>query len=269
MNKSLMIVLSLILLPSGNGIFAQSNDTAESNSRYVLTLNDQHIESLKALGSVQSREIGEEVQGKIAVVQVQFSGSPTDQAVMAPAPIVVQGNACLIELNDSLIELARQQPIRISVPGNSTFARVFLRYSNPDAALESPSAETESALGLGSQVTADAHYVTLAGNERLSGQFDLAEPVKLATKFGEIEIAMGQISGIRFHVDGDDSAVVVLNNGDSITGVPQINSFELNTGWGRAELEAVYIESVTTSPTSIFQQDNTSGNGPRWQLIGG
>ena len=268
MNKSLMIVLSLVLLPASNNIFAQSDEAGESNSRYVLTLNDRHIESLKSLGSVQSREIGADVQGNIAVVQIQFSGSSTDQAVFTEANTVVEGNACLIDLNDGLIDLARQQPVRINVPENSTFARVFLRYANQAAMSADSAPQAEGIAGFDNQDSADAHYVTLAGNERLSGQFDLAGPVKLETKFGEIEIAMGQISGIRFHVDGDDAAVVVLKNGDSITGIPQSNSFELNTDWGRAELEATYIESITSSPNAMFQRDNSSGVGPRWQLLG-
>lgn len=266
MNKSLLI-LSLVLLHSGNQIFAQS-DTRESNSRYVLTLNDRHVESLRSLGSVQSRELDADVQGEIAVIQIQFSESATDQAVIAEAETDVQGNACQILLNDSLIELARQQPIRINVPANSTFGRVFLRYENQTVPPTDPNSAPQSIPDITGGLDLFAgHYVTLAGNQTLSGQIDLSNTIKFDTKFGEIDISIGQIEGLRFHVDGEDSAIIVLKNGDSITGKPQFNAIELTTDWGRAELETVFVESITTSSQAIFQQ-NSSGVGPRWQLIG-
>ena len=267
-NKCLLI-FSLIFLHGVGISFAQSGGT-EVNSRYVLTLNESHVEILKSLGLIQSRELNAESQGKISVVQIQFSGGATDQAVVTDTPAVTQGNACEITLTDEIIDLARQQPIRINVPNNATFSRVYLKYNNESSvsgSTEMVDEPMDSISTAGQSVFAE-HYVKLSEGSYLKGQIDLSGSVTFETKFGEVEIAVGQIRGIRFHVDGDDAAVVVLKNGDSITGIPQADSFELTTEWGRAELETVHVESITTSQTATFQQTNDSGFGPRWQLLG-
>lgn len=277
LNKLLFMSIAVSLQFVAFDALAQS-DTKTANSRFVLKLNDNHVASLKSLGTIQSRELESEIVGKISAIQLQFSGASTDQAVITEANVSVTGNACQIQLNDAVIDLARQQPIRINVPIGSVFSRVFLKYpvsSRKPPASTTPALNSQGSAGMNTNNAGNAnnngffqHYVKLAENKTLGGQMDLSESIKFNTKFGEIDVSVGQIRGIRFHIDGDDSALVVLNNGDSITGVPLADSFTLNTDWGRAELDAVFIESITTSQNATFRQSNDPGFGPRWQLYG-
>ena len=79
---------------------------------------------------------------------------------------------------------------------------------------------------------------------------------------------MDQVAGIKFHTDSDDSAVVILNNGDSITGVPTIPAIQLKTDWGQADIEPSKIDSLTTTANATFTQGN-SDFGSRWNLSTG
>jgi hypothetical protein len=57
----------------------------------------------------------------------------------------------------------------------------------------------------------------------------------------------------------------VLNNGDSLTGVPTVPSIQLTTDWGRADIEPEFIQSLTATSGAKFRQQN-SDFGVRWSL---
>jgi hypothetical protein len=238
------------------------DETPPNNNRFVLSLNDGLVQSFKSLGSLQS-QVPADAQGKIAAVQLQFSGLVTDAAENVAADVTVEGNVCRIALNDELIERIRNRPARISVPSNSQFSRVLLTY--PALQLSPPAAE-----GSASQNPAGffQHVVSLTTGEKLTGQLDLGKELEFATRFGDVKIAVEQIAGIRMHVDAEDSAAIVLSNGDSISGIPGESSFELSTDWGRAVIDAVYVESIVFGETRQFRRSNEPGLGERWQLIG-
>ena len=270
MNKNflMMMLASLLLVP--DSALAQNETTG--NSRFVMTLQDSFVQRLKSSGNLQS-PVRNDAQGKISAVQIQFSGTATQPAATIEIVPSVNGNVCQIRLDDAIIELAKAQPIRINVPVGSIFSKVFLVY---DAPAQVNSLDGDSASNSPPPAPADAtddivfyqHFIKLSDNETITGQMDLDQEIKFDTKFGEVDISVGQIAGIRFHIDGADAAMVVLKNGDSITGTPSSENFELNTDWGRAEFDPVFVESITTSQNARFQQTNDPEFGPRWQLIG-
>lgn len=273
--KYSLLVLGSCILTLVSSVPAQQ-DVVDQNSRFVMTLNDALISNLKSLGTLPSNLPAQAV-GKIAAVHMQFSGASTEPATPVSAEVSVVGNACRISLTDDLIEMARQKPIRVDLPDDSQFASVFLDYAQSSSSSSSPN------LGLGSTTQDMApsdepmdraavpmqHFVKLSSrNKTMAGILELSDSMKFDTKFGEVDIALAQISGIRFHIDGEDGAIVVLSNGDSITGVPRSNSFVLNTDWGRAEFDPVYVESITTNSRARFEQTNDASFGPRWELKG-
>ncbi|MEM9409666.1 MAG: hypothetical protein AAGA30_01045 [Planctomycetota bacterium] len=272
--RSFGIVL-LAVVAWTNPLAAQDFEE-DGNSRFILTLNEGLVNSLKTMGTLQSPTIADNAIGKINAIEIGFQGAQSDGAVEVNINPIISGNALQIELPDAFIEQIQNQAIRVNVPTGSQFSKVFLSYKRP--ANQQPSLNTENLQPMASansngMVLPPAeifvqHFVKLSDSGALKGQMDLTETIQFETKFGEVDIALGQIAGIRFHIDGADGAIVVLKNGDSITGVPNAESFELTTDWGRAELDPVFIESITTSPNAQFRQSNEPGFGPRWQLIG-
>lgn len=270
MKYSLLVLVSCILTLVSS-VPAQQ-DAVDQNSRFVMTLNDALISNLKSLGTLPSNLPAQAV-GKIAAVHMQFSGASTEPATPVSAEVSVVGNACRISLTDDLIDMARQKPIRVDLPGDSQFASVFLDYAQSSSPNLGGSSSTQDMAPSGEPTERAAvplqHFVKLSSrNKPIAGILELSDSMKFDTKFGEVDIALAQISGIRFHTDGEDAAMVVLSNGDSITGVPRSNSFVLNTDWGRAEFDPVFVESITTNSRARFEQTNDASFGPRWELKG-
>lgn len=278
MNKNYVIMLLAGWLLIPNAFLVAQDQPSIGNSRFVMTLQDEYVQRLKSSGSLQSPVLAD-AQGKISAVQIQFSGSATQAAVAAPAVATVNGNICQIKLDDSTIDMARTQPIRVEVPAGSMFTKVFLIYDlaaapaidslDPTTAGSSTSSTAPAASATGfDDISYFQHFVKLSDESAIVGQMELDQELAFETKFGEVKISMGQIAGIRFHIDGEDAAMVVLKNGDSITGTPVSESFEMNTDWGRAEFDPVFVEAITTSANAQFRQTNDPGFGPRWQLNG-
>lgn len=264
----LMVFMSCAFAVQGT-LIAQPEQAANQNSRFVMTLNDGLVSNMKSTGFLNS-SLPQSAVGKIAAVHIQFDGAPTEAASQTSAPVTVSNNVCRIRLDDATIDLARQNPIRVDLPLNSQFASVFLEYardqSEPAASSDPsvpPQREPENA------PVVMQHFVKMSGQTKpMAGILELADTMTFSTKFGDVDIALAQISGIRFHIDGDDAAVVVLNNGDTITGITKSDSFVLNTDWGRAEFDPVFVESITTSATARFRQSTDPAFGARWELQG-
>ena len=264
---------------------ATNSDTAvaQNSSRFDITLDDNWETKLKSLGTLQST-VRSDSRGKIAAIQIEFTDTQSKPHVLSNVPFTIAGDACQLTLNDELLATARAQPVRIPIPANSEFAQVFLNYNSSETAPDSSSADAtvgnnadsddtsgtdEVAMQSSSEAFSEPppmHYVKLADRKVVFGQMDLTEKLKFTTKFGEVDIALGQVAGIRFHIDGEDSALIVLKNGDSVTGIPVMDSLNLSTDWGRAEFDPVYVDEITTSQRASFTQSNDPQFGQRWKL---
>ena len=108
-------------------------------------------------------------------------------------------------------------------------------------------------------------FVRLSDVKSIAGELEGLDSISMTCKFGKITIPLDQIAGIQMHVDEKKSAVVVLNDGDSITGVPDVPMLTLTTDWGTAEVEPGSIKSITTTANSKFSRKNTDF-GTRWEL---
>lgn len=278
-NKSLTVILMAIC-----AVVCFSNPTSGQNSsRFDITLDESWESKLKSLGTLQSTVRGDS-RGKIAAIQIEYDKTQNEPHVDKNIPFTIAGDACQLTLNDDILATARQQPVRIPIPDDSQFSQVFLNYnsdagtsSNSDEDIVAPSGSsrrTEFPMS-GAANDSDAgamttstpmHFVKLSDRKVVFGQMDLTDKLKFETKFGDVAIALGQIAGIRFHIDGDDSALVVLKNGDSVTGIPAMDSLNLNTDWGRAEFDPVYVDEITTSQRASFSQSNDPQFGQRWML---
>ena len=282
MNKSittLLIIAGCIASLSGSTL-------AQNNSRFDITLDDGWESKLKSLGTLQST-VRADSRGKISAIQIEFAATQNQPHVLTDVPYEIAGDACQVTLTSDVLATAKLQPVRIAMPENSQFAQVFLNYSSGDdsaaPATDGSSNRSEpppmdnSVMSSPSGITLDdpgsapaaMHFVKLSDRKVVFGQMDLTEKLKFQTKFGEVDISMGQVAGIRFHIDGEDSALIVLKNGDSVTGIPTMESFNLTTDWGRAEFEPAYVDEITTSQRASFTRSSDPQFGQRWRLSTG
>ena len=87
----------------------------------------------------------------------------------------------------------------------------------------------------------------------------------MKTAFGEAQIPLTEIAGVRFPVGDDNSTTVVMLNGDSITGATDLKFLTVETEWGTAKINGQSIVSLLFVPGLQWEGTN-SINGKRWAL---
>ena len=237
---------------------------AQEETRFVLKLNDDLLSNLRSAGSLSSN-VQPQFQGRISMIEIQFEGeSQNAPAVDSNAGPSVAADLATVSITESLISEIQQHPVRINVPaGQRDFAKISLAYSSSPT--ETEPAQTPPPVLNDAGQPIDMNYIKLVGDESMSGGIDGFDQFEIDSRFGKISVPMDQVAGIKFHVDGNDSAVVVLSNGDSVTGKPTIPAIRLKTDWGQADIEPKFIDSLTTSSNAKFVQESTDF-GLRWKL---
>ena len=263
LNRRASGLLALLL-----AIALSSSCMAQEQTRFVLKLNDDLASNLRNFGTLSSN-VDEKFRQRISMVEIQYVGGVDGTATTSDQKLVLSNDVANISVTETMINQLKSGPIRIMVPaGERSFSKIALNYevsqSKPAATVENKVNSTGPILNDSGQPM-DTFFIRMNKSDSMSGGIDGLEQVKFTTRFGDVAIPMDQIAGIKFHVDNRDSAVVVLNNGDSITGVPELQSISLKTDWGVAEIEPEFIDALTTTANAKFQQ-TTTDFGLRWEL---
>jgi hypothetical protein len=232
-------------------VFALSS-SAFAQDRYSLTLNNEYLTNLKASGSLKS-EVSESARNKIGFIELRYDDSKDKTPIELDVDITRSGPDAVIVLDNELIAKIKGQPVRIPARENG-FSRVLLKYDAP--AVGNASSEI---------ISEDLLFIRLSDVKSLAGELDEITEITMTTKFGDVTIPMEQIAGIKLHTDEDDSAVVVMVDGDVLTGVPSLPTLQLSTDWGKAEINPEAVQSITTTSNSKFSRQNTDF-GTRWTL---
>ncbi len=242
-----LAALAAVLCLSGDAF-------AQDQTRFVLKLNNELVASLRSYGSLRS-QVPEKYRNKISFIELQYDETNEEEPIELGLPLNVSGENASLGLDEDLIGQVKGQPVRVPVSESSNnFSQIVLKYERP--------AMPSAMLG-GSE---DAPFFIRMDNSRvMAGEIAGFNEFSLKCKFGDVTIPMQQVAGIRFHIDNKDSAVVVMSNGDVLTGSPTVPAIELKTDWGQADIEPRFIQSLTTSPNSRFLQE--SGDfGTRYML---
>ena len=254
-----MFPISAALLVAIACLNLSATADAQDQTRFVLKLTDKLVNDFKDYGSLRST-VPDKFKEKISFVELQFEDTKDQQPVEMNWGVVINGNSANIVLDDAAIASLTAQPVRVAVPADkNTFGEIVLQY-------DAPAGSTPVLNDTGQP--ADAFFIKLESGGAMSGDIDGFDEFEIATRFGKVSMPMDQVAGIKFHTDSDDSAVVILNNGDSITGVPTIPAIQLKTDWGQADIEPSKIDSLTTTSNATFSQGN-SDFGSRWNLSTG
>ena len=234
-------------------LLGSSTATAQDQTRFVLKLDSKLISSLRSYGSLRS-QVPEKSRNKISFVELQFDETKDEESIELGLPVLAAGENATIVLDEDLIGQVKGQPVRVPIDGSdANFSQIILRYEAPAI----------STLMGGSEE--DMHFIRMKDAKVMAGNVDGFDQLTLESSFGPVTIPMTEIAGIKFHSDSKDSAVAVLNNGDTVTGKPNVPTIMLETDWGKAEIEPEFIESLTTGSTARFLQE-TGDFGSRWSL---
>lgn len=242
--KTAPIFALLIAITITSATFAQD--------RYSLTLSNEFISKLQEFGSLKS-EVSASARDKIGVIELRFEDTKDETPVELEIGVDILGSDAVIILDNDLIAKIKGQPVRIPTDKNG-FSRVLLKY-------DSPAMTNESAMVMNDNTV----FVRLSDVKSIAGELVGLDSITMDCKFGQVTIPLAQIAGIQMHVDEKNSAVIVLNDGDSLTGVPEVPMLTLSTDWGTAEVLPESIKSITTTANSKFSRKNTDF-GTRWEL---
>jgi hypothetical protein len=112
--------------------------------------------------------------------------------------------------------------------------------------------------------------IELRSGLKLEGRLaNAAIPCRLA--FGEVPLPLETIRGIRLSdemtaVEGGTaqpaSATIVLENGDSLTGLPRVEVLQLHTEWGEASVKLTHLKSLILTEESVAWTEHEG----RWRL---
>ncbi len=102
-------------------------------------------------------------------------------------------------------------------------------------------------------------FIDLEQNSKIEGVVVDMQKLKVTTGFGEVEVPLDKIDGIRLNAMDDGSAVMAFKNGDILTGSLHMNDLKLKTSWGFATVNVVYINQISTVKGSSFSSAVSNG----------
>jgi hypothetical protein len=102
-------------------------------------------------------------------------------------------------------------------------------------------------------------FLNLAQNQKVEGVAVDVQNFKITTGFGDVEVPLDKIDGIRLNAMEDGSAVMAFKNGDILTGILHVNDLKLKTSWGFATVNIAYIDQISTTAGSSFSSSKAGG----------
>jgi hypothetical protein len=104
------------------------------------------------------------------------------------------------------------------------------------------------------------------GNAELRGSLLSAPEISMKTSFGELNVPLSEVAGIKLASQGNTSTTIVMHNGDSITGAWDVNYIELRTEWGKATIDGTAINSILFAQGMAWVSEGGL-SGKRWELM--
>jgi hypothetical protein len=106
----------------------------------------------------------------------------------------------------------------------------------------------------------------LIGGTKITGTLVDTSALQMKTAFGEAQIPLSEIAGVRFASGDNSSTTVVMLNGDSITGATDLKYLTIETEWGTAKINGPSLLSMMFVPG--LQWESVGGlSGKRWSLV--
>lgn len=229
-----------------------STVSAQDNSSYPMVLSANNLDAM-VQGRLLTSPVKAEKQNTIETVKLSYSETQGNASVELDVDMTYDNGKVNVIVDEKLLAKIKGQPVVFDV-AQRPVTEVVLKY---DAPASDPIMRAADGKGV--------VFIRLSDTKRMAGKVEGLNEFKLKTSFGEVTVPMSEIAGIKFHTSSDDKAVVILNNGDSLTGIPTVPAVELTTDWGKADIEPEFIQSLTSTSGAKFRQQNTDF-GVRWTL---
>ena len=102
-------------------------------------------------------------------------------------------------------------------------------------------------------------FLDLAQEQKIEGVPVDVEKFKITTGFGDVQVPLDKIDGIRLNALEDGSAVMAFKNGDVLTGELHLSDLKLKTSWGFATVNIAYIGQISTTKGASFSSSTSNG----------
>ena len=226
--------------------------SAQDNSSYRMDLSASNLDAT-VQGRLLTSPVKADKQNSMQNIVVSYEATKNNTPVELNVDMTYNNGKVEIIVDDNLLAKIKGQPVVAEV-SQRPVTEVVLKYDSLPASDPIISGAGDGAL-----------FVRLSDTKRMAGKVEGLSEFKMQTSIGVITIPMSEIAGIKFHTTSDDKAVVIFNNGDSMTGIPDIAGIELVTDWGKADIDPEFIQSITSTSGARFRQGN-SDFGTRWTL---
>lgn len=106
--------------------------------------------------------------------------------------------------------------------------------------------------------------IEISKGRRFTGELQDFDNVEVETNFGKASFSIGEVEGIRFQVDKNNSCVFAFSNGDIVTAKLKLEKVRLKTDWGEANIAPDQIVSIMMNENGSFYSDSSGGK-KRWK----
>lgn len=134
--------------------------------------------------------------------------------------------------------------------------------AKPATATAAPKASTAKPV---KTVRALSVTVEIVDGTKLRGTLMEASELPMQTSFGQANIPLAEVAGIRLASQDNATTTVVMHNGDSITGATDLSNLLVETEWGKADITGSSISSILFAQGLQWSADSGL-SGTRWKL---
>jgi hypothetical protein len=111
-----------------------------------------------------------------------------------------------------------------------------------------------------------AATITLSSGAELRGTLLDETELPMRTSFGQASIPLAEVAGIKMAQEGNSTTTVILHNGDTITGATDLARVNIETEWGKAQINGPNVNAILFTPGLSWVKDDTL-TGDRWKLV--
>lgn len=219
-----------------------------------LTLDAAKIQQLKKTGFLKAT-VPAQFFNRVDSIVLKQSDSFNDDRLSLPLDIDKRSRALFAEIDQSVLEHLPYQPVRIKVY-ESNFDAVVVQYRPGDGLIENQAStvnpETDSGLV----------WLQLNSGKKLPGYLRDGQSLILQSQIGDLPIPFDTFDGIGFLSATEDSvsnaAVLLLANGDQLSGQLEFETLRLCTRWGDKEFSRSEIVAITRAVQTTLTPPNKS-----------
>ena len=235
----LMVLLSLTLMVSTHTAIGQQQIEEDAWFSAVVVLDDQRVQTLRSVGSLQVSIPPHLVNHIDAVVlrrPVFFKDEPATQFADFErlGPVITTG------VDETLLNQLDYQSVELRV-FESGFNSIVLRYAGGNA-------QDLNKLPLQNESDSPVFKVLLESGKGIIGRIKGIKTMDVNSVLGEVEIDLDRVTLIEV---GKAGMTFTMRNGDKVTGDSELKEVELLTRWGNEVLDIYDIKSLAIQQSPI------------------